>query len=170
MTTRTKRPGEVAARDYSFVDTADFNMMVNRGELLEYAKVFGHYYGTPMGPVMEALDSGKDVLFDIDWQGTQQLVEKARADLVSVFILPPSTAELEKRLRGRAQDSPEVVANRMQRAPDEMSHFPEYDYIIVNRDVENSIEMAMSILQAERLKRERQTGLGEFVKGLREGR
>jgi guanylate kinase len=170
MTTRTKRPGEVASQDYSFVDTADFNMMVNRGELLEYAKVFGHYYGTPMGPVMEALDSGKDVLFDIDWQGTQQLEEKARADLVSVFILPPSTAELEKRLRGRAQDSPEVVANRMQRAPDEMSHFPEYDYIIVNRNVENSIEMALSILQAERLKRERQTGLGEFVKGLREGR
>jgi guanylate kinase len=170
MTTRTKRPGEVAARDYHFVDTADFNMMVNRGEMLEYAKVFDHYYGTPMGPVMEALDSGKDVLFDIDWQGTQQLVEKARADLVSVFILPPSTTELEKRLRGRAQDSPEVVASRMQRAPDEMSHFPEYDYIIVNRDVEKSIEMAMSILQAERLKRERQTGLGEFVKGLREGR
>jgi guanylate kinase len=170
ITTRTKRPGEVASRDYNFVDTSDFSMMVNRGELLEYAKVFGHYYGTPVGPVMEALDSGKDVLFDIDWQGTQQLVEKARADLVSVFILPPSTAELEKRLRGRAQDSPEVVANRMQRAPDEMSHFPEYDYIIVNRDVENSIEMAMSILQAERLKRERQTGLGEFVKSLREGR
>jgi len=170
MTTRAKRPGEVAARDYHFVDTADFNMMVNRGEMLEYAKVFDHYYGTPMGPVMEALDSGKDVLFDIDWQGTQQLVEKARADLVSVFILPPSTTELEKRLRGRAQDSPEVVASRMQRAPDEMSHFPEYDYIIVNRDVEKSIEMAMSILQAERLKRERQTGLGEFVKGLREGR
>ncbi|MGB0551760.1 MAG: guanylate kinase [Alphaproteobacteria bacterium] len=170
MTTRTKRPGEVAAQDYHFVDTADFNMMVNRGELLEYAKVFDHYYGTPMGPVMEVLDSGKDVLFDIDWQGTQQLVETARADLVSVFILPPSTTELEKRLRGRAQDSPEVVANRMQRAPDEMSHFPEYDYIIVNRDFEKSIEMAMSILQAERLKRERQTGLGEFVKGLREGR
>lgn len=170
MTTRAKRPGEVAARDYHFVDTADFNMMVNRGEMLEYAKVFDHYYGTPTGPVMEALDSGKDVLFDIDWQGTQQLVEKARADLVSVFILPPSTTELEKRLRGRAQDSPEVVASRMQRAPDEMSHFPEYDYIIVNRDVAISIEMAMSILQAERLKRERQTGLGEFVKGLREGR
>lgn len=169
-TTRTKRPGEVAAKDYHFVDTADFNMMVNRGELLEYAKVFDHYYGTPMGPVMEALDAGRDVLFDIDWQGTQQLVEKARADLVCVFILPPSTTELEKRLRGRAQDSPEVVANRMQRAPDEMSHFPEYDYIIVNRDVEESIEMAMSILRAERLKRERQTGLGEFVKGLREGR
>ena len=125
---------------------------------------------TPVGPVMEALEDGKDVLFDIDWQGTQQLVEKARADLVSVFILPPSTSELEKRLKGRAQDSSEVVANRMKRAPDEMSHYPEYDYIIVNRDVDRSIEMAMSILRAERLKRERQTGLGEFVKGLREGR
>ena len=170
MTTRTKRPGEVAARDYHFVETADFNMMVNRGELLEYAKVFDHYYGTPAAPVMEALAGGQDVLFDIDWQGTQQLAERARADLVSVFILPPSTSELEKRLRGRAQDSAEVVANRMRRAPDEMSHYPEYDYIIVNREVEESIEMAMAILKAERLRRARQTGLGEFVKGLREGR
>ncbi|MFL2541074.1 MAG: guanylate kinase [Candidatus Latescibacterota bacterium] len=170
LTTRPKRPGEVAARDYHFVGTEDFNVMVNQGELLEYAKVFDHYYGTPVAPVMEALDEGKDVLFDIDWQGTQQLVEKARADLVSVFILPPSTMELEKRLKGRAQDSLEVVANRMNRAPDEMSHYPEYDYIIVNRNVDLSIEMAMSILQAERLKRDRQTGLGEFVKGLREGR
>ena len=169
LTTRPKRPGEVAARDYHFVGTEDFNVMVNQGELLEYAKVFDHYYGTPVAPVMEALDEGKDVLFDIDWQGTQQLVEKARADLVSVFILPPSTMELEKRLKWRAQDSLEVVANRMNRAPDEMSHYPEYDYIIVNRNVDLSIEMAMSILQAERLKRDRQTGLGEFVKGLREG-
>ena len=170
MTTRPKRPGEVAARDYHFVETADFNLMVNRGELLEYAKVFDHYYGTPAAPVMEALEGGQDVLFDIDWQGTQQLAERARADLVSVFILPPSTSELEKRLRGRAQDSVEVVANRMRRAPDEMSHYPEYDYIIVNREIEESIEMAMAILKAERLKRARQTGLGEFVKGLREGR
>ncbi len=170
MTTRPKRPGEVSARDYHFVETADFNLMVNRGELLEYAKVFDHYYGTPAAPVMEALEGGQDVLFDIDWQGTQQLAERARADLVSVFILPPSTSELEKRLRGRAQDSAEVVANRMRRAPDEMSHYPEYDYIIVNREIEESIEMAMAILRAERLKRARQTGLGEFVKGLREGR
>ncbi|MBO89576.1 MAG: guanylate kinase [Rickettsiales bacterium] len=169
LTTRPKRPGEVAARDYHFVDTEDFNVMVNQGGLLEYAKVFDHYYGTPVTPVMEALDEGKDVLFDIDWQGTQQLVEKLRADLVSVFILPPSTLELEKRLKWRAQDSPEVVASRMKRAPDEMSHYPEYDYIIVNRKIDQSIEMAMSILRAERLKRDRQTGLGEFVKGLREG-
>ena len=170
MTTRPKRPGEVAARDYHFVETADFNLMVNRDELLEYAKVFDHYYGTPAAPVMEALEGGQDVLFDIDWQGTQQLTESARADIVSIFILPPSTSELEKRLRGRAQDSAEVVANRMRRAPDEMSHYPEYDYIIVNREIEESIEMAMAILKAERLKRARQTGLGEFVKGLREGR
>ena len=170
MTTRPKRPGEVAARDYHFVETADFNLMVNRGELLEYAKVFDHYYGTLAAPVMEALEGGQDVLFDIDWQGTQQLAERARADLVSVFILPPSTSELEKRLRGRAQDSAEVVANRMRRAPDEMSHYPEYDYIIVNQEIVESIEMAMAILRAERLKRARQTGLGEFVKGLREGR
>ena len=170
MTTRPKRPGEVSARDYHFVKTADFNLMVNRDELLEYAKVFDHYYGTPAAPVMEALEGGQDVLFDIDWQGTQQLAERARADLVSVFILPPSTSELEKRLRGRAQDSAVVVANRMRRAPDEMSHYPEYDYIIVNREIEESIEMAMAILKAERLKRARQTGLGEFVKGLREGR
>ena len=170
ITTRPKRPGEVSAHDYHFVKTADFNLMVNRDELLEYAKVFGHYYGTPAAPVMEALEGGQDVLFDIDWQGTQQLAERARADLVSVFILPPSTSELEKRLRGRAQDSAEVVANRMRRAPDEMSHYPEYDYIIVNREIEESIEMAMAILKAERLKRARQTGLGEFVKGLREGR
>ena len=170
MTTRPKRPGEVAARDYHFVETADFNLMVNRGELIEYAKVFDHYYGTLAAPVMEALEGGQDVLFDIDWQGTQQLAERARADLVSVFILPPSTSELEKRLRGRAQDSAEVVANRMRRAPDEMSHYPEYDYIIVNREIVESIEMAMAILRAERLKRARQTGLGEFVKGLREGR
>ena len=170
MTTRPKRPGEVAARDYHFVETADFNLMVNRGELLEYAKVFDHYYGTPAATVMEALEGGQDVLFDIDWQGTQQLAERARADLVSVFILPPSTSELEKRLRGRAQDSAEVVANRMRRAPDEMSHYPEYDYIIVNREIEESIGMTMAILRAERLKRARQTGLGEFVKGLREGR
>lgn len=169
-TTRPKRPGEVSTRDYNFVETADFNLMVNRGELLEYAKVFDHYYGTPVAPVMDALENGKDVLFDIDWQGTQQLTERARADIVSLFILPPSTSELEKRLRGRAQDSAEVVANRMSWAPDEMSHYPEYDYIIVNREIEESIEMAMSILRAERLKRARQTGLGEFVKGLREGR
>jgi guanylate kinase len=168
-TTRPKRPGEVAARDYHFVDKAEFNMMVNRQEFLEYAKVFDNYYGTPARPVRDALAEGRDVLFDIDWQGTQQIAEQARDDLVSVFILPPSTAELERRLTRRAQDPPEVVARRMSKAADEMSHYAEYDYIIVNQDVEESVDQAMSILKAERLRRERMLGLGEFVKGLRSG-
>ena len=168
-TTRPKRPGEVAGKDYYFVDTSEFNMMVNRQEFLEYAKVFDNYYGTPAGPVMDALAAGKDVLFDIDWQGTQQVVEQARDDLVSVFILPPSTAELERRLNKRAQDPPEVVARRMSKAADEMSHYAEYDYIIVNQDIEESVDQALSILKAERLRRERMEGLGEFVKGLRTG-
>ena len=168
-TTRSKRPGEVAGQDYHFVDKAEFNMMVNRQEFLEYAKVFDNYYGTPAAPVMESLADGRDVLFDIDWQGTQQVAERARDDLVSVFILPPSTMELERRLRQRAQDPPEVVARRMAKAADEMSHYAEYDYIIVNRDIEESVAQVMAILQAERLRRERMLGLGEFVKGLREG-
>ena len=141
--------------------------MVNQGELLEY-KVFDHYCGTPVGPVMEALEDGKDVLFDIDWQARNSLSKKHEPTWsVYLFCLQHQSW---KSVWGRAQDSSEVVANRMKRAPDEMSHYPEYDYIIVNRDVDRSIEMAMSILRAERLKRERQTGLGEFVKGLREGR
>ncbi len=170
VTTRPKRPGEVAGRDYRFVDVADFNLMVNRRELLEYAKVFDNYYGTPATPVMEALDSGQDVLFDIDWQGTQQIEEKAGEDLVSVFILPPSTVDLERRLKKRAQDPPEVVARRMSKASDEMSHYAEYDYIIVNRNIEESVRNVTAILAAERLRRERMIGLGEFVKGLRSGR
>ncbi len=169
MTTRPKRPGEVAGRDYHFVDKADFNLMVNRREFLEYAKVFDNYYGTPSQPVLEALAAGRDVLFDIDWQGTQQIAEQARDDLVSVFILPPSTAELERRLKKRAQDSLEVVARRMSKASDEMSHYAEYDYVLVNHDIEQSVERAMAILTAERLRRERMVGLGEFVKGLRAG-
>jgi len=168
-TTRPKRPGEVAGKDYYFVDKSEFNLMVNRQEFLEYAKVFDNYYGTPAKPVMDALAAGQDVLFDIDWQGTQQLAEQARDDLVSVFILPPSTAELERRLTRRAQDPPEVVARRMSKASDEMSHYAEYDYIIVNQDLEESVDQAMSILKAERLRRERMVGLGEFVKGLRTG-
>jgi len=169
MTTRPKRPGEVAGRDYHFVDKADFNLMVNRREFLEYAKVFDNYYGTPSEPVLEALSAGRDVLFDIDWQGTQQIAEQARDDLVSVFILPPSTAELERRLKKRAQDSLEVVARRMSKASDEMSHYAEYDYVLVNHDIEQSVARAMAILTAERLRRERMVGLGEFVKGLRAG-
>ena len=169
VTTRMKRPGEVEGQDYFFMDPTEFNLMVNRGELLEYAKVFGHYYGTPKIPVEKALGSGRDVLFAIDWQGTQQLKASARADLVSVFILPPSTAELEKRLKTRAQDSAKVVAERMSKAADEMSHWAEYDYIIVNRDVSESVTRVEAILAAERMRRDRQVGLLEFVKGLREG-
>jgi guanylate kinase len=170
VTTRPKRPGEVQGQDYFFVDPDDFNLMVNGGELLEYAKVFGHYYGTPRTPVEKALGAGRDVLFDIDWQGTQQLKASARDDLVSVFILPPSTAELEKRLKTRAQDSAKVVAERMEKAADEMSHWAEYDYIIVNRNVEESVVRVQAILAAERARRDRQIGLNDFVKGLREGR
>jgi guanylate kinase len=169
VTTRPRRRGEVAGRDYHFIDPTDFNLMVNRRELLEHAKVFDHYYGTPRKPVEEALSAGRDVLFDIDWQGTQQLAQSARSDLVSVFIFPPTTAELERRLRARAQDSAEVVASRMAKASDEMSHWPEYDYIVVNTDIEESVARVEAILQAERLRRDRQIGLVDFVKGLRQG-
>lgn len=168
-TTRPKRPGEVSGEDYHFVDPAEFNLMVNRQELLEYAQVFGNYYGTLRAPVEKTLAAGKDVLFDIDWQGTQQLAQNARNDLVSIFILPPSTVELERRLRSRAQDSDEVVAKRMARAADEMSHWAEYDYVLVNRDVDESADAVCAILTAERLRRERQVELPEFVKALREG-
>jgi len=168
-TTRPKRPGEVEGHDYFFVKEEDFRLMVNRQELLEYATVFGNLYGTPRAPVEESLDAGRDVLFDIDWQGTQQLREAAREDLVSVFILPPTTRELERRLKSRAQDSEAVVAGRMSKAADEMSHYPEYDYIIVNHDIEESVARVEAILTAERLRRERQLGLADFVRGLREG-
>jgi guanylate kinase len=168
-TTRRKRPGEVSGRDYQFVDLTAFNLMVNRRELLEHAKVFGNYYGTPRAPVEASLGTGKDVLFDIDWQGTQQLAQTARDDLVSVFILPPSTEELHRRLERRAQDPADVVAARMAKAPDEMSHWAEYDYIVINRELDDSVAQVESILEAERLRRERQTGLPDFVKGLREG-
>jgi guanylate kinase len=168
VTTRHKRPGEVDGRDYHFVDPTEFNLMLNRRELLEHAKVFDHYYGTPKGAAEEALASGKDVLFDIDWQGEQQLKQSARNDLASVFILPPSTEELARRLQSRAQDPADVVAARMAKAPDEISHWPEYDYIIVNYDIEDSVAQVQAILAAERLKRERQVGLTDFVKRLRE--
>ncbi len=169
VTTRPKRPGEVEGIDYHFVDPTAFNLMVNRQEFLEYAKVFDHYYGTPREPVERSLAAGRDVLFDIDWQGTQQLVENAARDVATVFILPPSTAELERRLNTRAQDPPEVVAARMSKAADEISHYPEYTYIIVNSELEDSIAQVTSILAAERLKRDRLTGLGKIVKALREG-
>ena len=169
-TTRDKRPGEKDGVDYKFIDTPTFRGMIDRGEFLEHARVFDHYYGTPRPPVEAALDGGRDMLFDIDWQGTQQLKEKGREDLVTVFILPPSTRDLERRLISRAQDSHEVVARRMAKAADEMSHWAEYDYAIINKDIATSLSQLKSILTAERLKRERQSGLAGFVKALREGR
>jgi guanylate kinase len=165
-TTRAKRPGEVEGRDYHFVDKTRFEEMVKRGELLEWATVFDNRYGTPRVPVEAALSAGQDVLFDIDWQGTQQLREKARADVVSVFILPPSAADLEKRLHSRAQDSADVIRRRMSRASHEMSHWAEYDYIVINHDVDAAFAEVQSILKAERLKRERRIGLTTFVREL----
>jgi guanylate kinase len=169
-TTRARRPSEKDGVDYRFIDAASFREMIDRGAFLEHARVFDHYYGTPRAPVVAALESGRDVLFDIDWQGTQQLQEQGRDDLVTVFILPPSTRDLERRLITRAQDSPDIVAKRMAKAADEMSHYAEYDYVIVNRDIATSLTELKSILTAERLKRERQLGLSAFVKALREGR
>jgi guanylate kinase len=166
VTTRPMRPGEVAGQDYDFIDTPRFHEMVKNDALLEHAPVFDYFYGTPRAPVENALSSGSDVLFDIDWQGTQQLREKARADVVSVFILPPSAADLEKRLHTRAQDSDEVIRGRMSRASHEMSHWAEYDYIVVNHKVEDAFAEVLSILKAERLKRERQMGLSAFVSDL----
>ena len=165
-TTRPMRPGEVDGRDYFFVDKPKFEAMVAQGELLEWATVFDNRYGTPRAPVETALSAGQDVLFDIDWQGTQQLREKARADVVSVFILPPSAADLEKRLHTRAQDSDDVIHARMAKAADEMSHWAEYDYVVINNDLETAFADVKAILAAERLKRERQIGLSEFVRGL----
>ena len=170
VTTRPMRPGEVDGVDYFFIDPDEFGLMLNRQELLEHAKVFDHYYGTPKGAVEEALSGGKDVLFDIDWQGEQQLKQAALTDLASVFILPPSTEELARRLQNRASDPPDVVAARMAKAPDEISHWPEYDYIIVNYDIVDSVAKVRAILAAERLKRERQVGLTAFVRRLREWR
>jgi guanylate kinase len=168
VTTRPRRRGEVNGRDYHFIDRTRFNDMVKNGDLLEWAEVFGHHYGTPRRPVIGALEAGRDVLFDIDWQGTQQLRERARDDLVSVFILPPSVSELERRLKRRAQDSKDVIGSRMAKAAGEMSHWPEYDYVIINRKIEVAFAEVRTILAAERLKRERQTGLTKFVRGLQQ--
>jgi guanylate kinase len=165
-TTRAKRPNETDGVDYHFVGVPQFERMVHDGEFLEEATVFDHRYGTPRKPVMEALAAGNDVLFDIDWQGTQQLKERVREELVSVFVLPPSHAELERRLKVRAQDSDEVVAKRMAKAADEISHWAEYDYVIVNDDLDVAHARIVAILTAERLKRARQVGLSEFVRAL----
>jgi guanylate kinase len=166
VTTRPPRAGEVDGRDYHFIDAARFEAMKQGGELLEWAPVFGHSYGTLRRPVDEAIVGGHDVLFDIDWQGTQQLREKARSDLVSVFVLPPSMQELTRRLHTRAQDSDAVIADRMAKAVDEMSHWAEYDYVVVNRDLGQAFAEVQAILAAERRKRDRQTGLSTFVRGL----
>ncbi|MFG1348932.1 guanylate kinase [Xanthobacter autotrophicus ATCC 700551] len=168
ITTRPPRPGEVDGKDYYFVDVPTFHRMRDEGELLEHAVVFDNLYGTPRPAVEVALSAGRDVLFDIDWQGTQQLGETAQQDLVKVFLLPPTAADLEQRLRSRAQDSEEVVHQRMAKASDEISHYTEYDYIIINHEVDDSLVKLTAILQAERLKRRRLTGLSSFVKGLRD--
>ncbi len=165
-TTRPKRPGESDGADYRFVGPEDFERMRAAGEFLEFATVFGHSYATPRAPVEASLSAGRDVLFDIDWQGTQQLKDVAREDLVSVFVLPPSWDELERRLKTRAQDEDAVVARRMALAADEIRHYAEYDYIIINRELDSSVVALRAILSAERLRRGRQTGLSGFVQNL----
>ena len=169
VTTRPIRNGEQDAKDYFFIDAEKFTAMTEAGELLEHAEVFGHRYATPRAPVEAALAEGRDVLFDIDWQGTQQLHAAARDDLVSVFVLPPTMVELERRLRARKRDPDAVVRDRMARAADELSHWAEYDYAFVNEDLERSVARVLTILRAERLKRDRQPGLADFVNNLREG-
>jgi len=166
VTTRKMRPGEKDGRDYHFIDRQKFDALVEKNELLEWAEVFDNYYGTPKKPVMDALAAGSDVLFDIDWQGTQQLGDKAPGDLVTVFVLPPSVPELKRRLDARAQDDYETIHRRMAKAADEMSHWFEYDYVVINRDVDQAFADVSAILAAERLKRERQPGLSDFVRGL----
>ena len=165
-TTRAPRPAEIEGRDYFFVSPDSFAAMAARGDFLEHATVFGNSYGTPRAAVEMALGAGRDILFDIDWQGTQQLKERAREDVVSVFILPPSREELERRLSSRGQDPADVVAARMAKASDEISHWAEYDYVIVNDHVEDAEEKISRIVSAERCRRARQTGLSGFVRTL----
>jgi guanylate kinase len=166
VTTRAPRPGEVDGKDYHFISQEEFARLRDRGELLEYAEVFGNFYGTPRRAVVEALQAGRDVLFDIDWQGTQQLAQAMEEDLVRIFILPPSAEELRDRLIGRAQDSASTVAKRMARAADEISHWPEYDYVIVNDHLDVASAEIEAIIRAERLRRRRRTGLTQFVRRL----
>jgi guanylate kinase len=165
-TTRPKRPGERDDLDYHFVDDAEFDRMIADGEFVEWAPVFGHRYGTPKAPVKAALKAGRDILFDIDWQGTQQLQAAMGEDLVRIFILPPSMAELERRLHARGTDSDAVIADRMARAASEISHWPEYDYVLVNRDTAECLGEVRAIVAAERLKRGRQVGMVPFVRDL----
>lgn len=170
VTTRPPRQGEIDGRDYYFIGRARFDEMLAGGELLEHADVFGYRYGTPRHPIEEALAAGRDIVGDVDWQGTQQLFENVPHDLVSVFVLPPSIADLETRLRARAQDSAAVVASRMAKSAEEMSHWREYDYVIINRDLDESVDQVRAILTAERLRRTRRTGLAEFIDSLRPAR
>ena len=166
-TTRAPRPGEADGREYYFKSRPDFEAMVAAGEMLEHAEVFGNFYGSPKGPVEAAMTEGRDTLFDIDWQGGQQIRNSSLGrDVVSVFVLPPSIAELERRLRGRAQDSNEVIAGRMAKSQSEISHWAEYDYVIVNNDIDMAFNDLLTILQAERMRRDRQPGMAEFVRGL----
>ena len=166
VTTRKMRPGEKDGRDYHFIERRQFDALVEKNDLLEWAEVFDNFYGTPKKPVMDALASGRDVLFDVDWQGTQQLRDKAPNDLVSIFVLPPSIPELERRLKTRAQDDYETIHRRMAKAADEMSHWAEYDYVVINHDIDQAFADVAAILAAERLKRERQVGLSDFVRRL----
>ena len=166
VTTRAPRSGEVEGKDYFFASPSMFTQMVQGGGFLEHAQVFGHHYGTPKEPVMLALAKGRDVLFDIDWQGTQQLRQQAGDDLVSIFVLPPSHDELERRLRARAQDADDVVAARMAKANNEISHWAEYDYVVINDDLDATLAKIQTILAAERMKRGRQTGIPAFVSTL----
>ena len=166
-TTRAPRPGEVDGREYYFRSRQDFETMVETGQMLEHAEVFGNLYGSPRAPVEAAMADGRDTVFDIDWQGGQQIRNSALSrDVVSVFVLPPSIAELERRLRGRAQDSDAVIAGRMAKSRDEISHWAEYDYVIVNTDLEKSFADLITILQAERLRRDRQPQLSDLVRGM----
>jgi guanylate kinase len=167
VTTRPRRPREIDGKHYHFITRTAFDAMVAAGELLEHAVVFGNCYGTPRRPVMRALGVGNDIISDVDWQGTQQLAANVRDDLVSVFILPPSIAALKRRLQTRAQDSREVVAGRMAKSADEMSHWAEYDYVIVNQDLDDSVRQVRAVLDAERKRRDRQLGLADFVNRLR---
>jgi len=169
VTTRPARDGEIEGRDYHFIDRLRFDEMIARGELLEHATVFGNGYGTPRGPIEAALSAGRDIVGDVDWQGTQQLARSVTQDLVSVFVLPPSLAALGGRLRARAQDSAAVVASRMAKSAEELSHWPEYDYVIVNNTIERAVAKVRAIVIAERLRRVRQTGLTEFVNRLGAG-
>lgn len=165
-TTRQPRAGEQDGKDYFFVSPPVFQQMAHTGAFLEHALVFGNHYGTPKEPVMLALAEGRDVLFDIDWQGTQQLRQQAGDDLVSIFVLPPSHAELERRLRARAQDSEDVVQARMAKANNEISHWAEYDYVVINDDLDSTLDKIRTILAAERMRRGRQTGIGDFARRL----